>query len=198
MKLKLVLGENKFLDFEAPTNWLSPAVRVAPLGTWVVGMMVNGPDGKPGFKELGRAAVPASNEQILLLVHKGKDNAAGFELVAMDSRASGFGAGKYLFLNATKVDVAGVVGEEKFLIKPSQHIIIKPKIASGEHTFHTQLFYRKAGEAKSFFSTEWRASDDARNLIFCYHDPQTTLIRLHAIKDYISKTPARTAGADTP
>lgn len=185
VKVKLLVGEGKFLDIEAPSKWLSPPVRVAALGTWVVGETANGPDGKPVFKEFGRATAPASPEQILILVRKGKDNAAGFDLVALDARASGFGAGHYLFMNAAKVDVAGVVGEEKFLVKPGQHMIIKPKIPNGEHTIHTALYFRKGDDAKPFFSSEWRISDDARNLIFFYHDPETTHIRLHAIKDYI-------------
>jgi hypothetical protein len=48
------------------------------------------------------------------------------------------------------------------------------------------LYFRKGDEARPFFSSEWRIRDDARILVFCYHDPQTTHIRLHAIKDYIS------------
>jgi hypothetical protein len=34
-------------------------------------------------------------------------------------------------------------------------------------------------------SLYFRKGNEARNLVFCYHDPQTTHIRLHAIKDYI-------------
>lgn len=185
VKLQLFLGEGKYLDIEAPSNWLSPAVRVASMGTWLVGMTVNGPDGKSAFKELGRATSPASPDQILLLVRKGKEITDGFDLVALDSRATGFGSGKYLFMNAAKVEIAGVVGEEKFMIKPNQHQIIKPKIAAGKHTFHVALYHRKGDEAKSFFSTAWRAGENERNLIFFYHDPKTTHIRLHAIKDYI-------------
>lgn len=185
VKVKLVVGEGKFLDIEAPSKWLSPPVRVAPLAVWAVGETATGPDGKPVFKEFGRATPPPSPDQILMLVRKGKANADGFDLVALDGRTSGFGAGQYLFMNAAKVDVAGVVGEEKFIVKPGQHLIIKPKIPNGEHTIHAALYFRKGDDAKPFFSSEWRVSDDARNLVFFYHDPQTTHIRLHAIKDYI-------------
>lgn len=185
VKVKLWLGEGKTIDIEAPSKRLSRPVRVAPLGAWAVGETTAGQDGKPVFKELGRTVAPNSPQQIVLLVRKGKDNADGFDLIALDGRASGFGAGKYLFLNATKVDVAGVVGEDKFMIKPSQHTIIKPKIPAGEHTVHTALYFRKGEDARPFFSSEWRASDDSRDLIFFYHDPQTTHIRLHTITDYI-------------
>ena len=187
VKVKLWLGEGKSLDIEAPSKWLSPPVRVAASGAWVVGETVNGPDGKQAFKELGRTTAPASSDQILLLVRKGKTSADGFDLIALDARVSEFGAGKYLFMNATKVDIAGVVGEEKFVIKPNQHQILTPKIPKDEHTVHTSLYFRKGdqADAKPFFSSEWRISDDARNMVFFYHDPQTTHIRLHTIKDYL-------------
>ena len=38
--------------------------------------------------------------------------------VALDAGVDAFGGGKFLFMNAAKVDVAGVVGEEKFVVKP--------------------------------------------------------------------------------
>jgi hypothetical protein len=183
--VKLSLGDGKLLDVEAPSKWLSPAVRVKPMANWVIGETADGPDGKPIFRELGRTKAPASSQQILLLVRKGRDNADGFDLVALDARTNEFGAGKYLFMNAAKVDVAGVIGDDKFVIKPNQHQILTPKIPRGEHTVHTALYFRKGDEARPFFSSEWRISNDARNLVFFYHDPQTTHIRLHTIKDYI-------------
>src|SRR5689334_20935227 len=86
VKVQLLLGEGKLLDIEAPTDWLSPPAQVTAMPAWVVGETVNGPDGKPVFKELGRTTAPASPQQMLLLIRKGKDNAAGFDLIVLDSR----------------------------------------------------------------------------------------------------------------
>lgn len=187
VKVKLWIAENNYLEIEAPTNWLSKPKKVPSLGSWTVGETTEGPDGKSVFTELGRTKALTTPDQILLLVRKGKNNADGFDLIALDARTNGFGAGKYLFLNAAKVDVAGVIGEEKFLVKPAQHTMIQPKIPAGQHTVHAALYFRKGDEARPFFSSEWRISDDSRNMIFFYHDPNTTHIRMHAIKDYIPR-----------
>jgi hypothetical protein len=184
-KVKLRLAEDKLLDIEAPTNWLSKPMRLAFSGTWIIGDASEGPDGKLVFTELGRTKAPVATDQIVLLVRKGKKNADGFELIALDAQKSAFAGGKYLFFNAAKVDVAGVVGGEKFVVKPNQHVIIEPKIPEGEHTVHAALYFRKGEEAKPFFSSEWRIGDDSRNMVFFYHDANTSHIRMHAIKDYI-------------
>jgi hypothetical protein len=185
VKVQLRLAEGKSLDIEAPSNWFSPALSVAPAGVWSVGETIDGPDGKPLFKELGRTTAPASPQQMLLLVRKGNDNAAGFDLIALDGRVNSFGGGKFLFMNAAKVDIAGVVGDEKFVVKPGQHTIVKPKVENGKRTFHTQLFFRKNDEAQSFFSSKWPVSATARALIFFYHDPATLHIRMHTIRDFL-------------
>ena len=185
VKAKLWLGEGRTIDIEAPSNWLSEPVKVAPMGAWAVGDMVTAADGRQVFKELGRTNAPAAAEQIVLLIRKGADNAAGFELVALDAGANGFGAGKYLFLNAAKVDVAGIVGGQKFVTAPGKHMIVKPKPADDGPTFHAALYFRQGEEARPFFSSEWRINENARNLVFFYHDPKTRHIRLHAIKDHL-------------
>jgi hypothetical protein len=185
VKLKLWLGEGKLLDIEAPSKWLSSSVRIPPLAAWVVGEMVQGPDGKPIFKEYGRATASSASEQILLLIRKGSENAAGFNMVALDSRASEFGAGKYLFMNATEVEVAGRIAKEKFVIKPGNFAIMKPKVSEGEPTFHAALYCREGQEVRPFFSSEWRVNAGARNLVFCYTDPTTSRIRIHVINDFI-------------
>lgn len=185
VKVKLWLGDGKTLDIEAPSNWLSAPVTVNSMGAWAVGETVVGTDGKPSFKELGRATAAASPRQMLLLVRKGKDNAAGFDMIALDERSNGFGPGKFLFMNAARVDVAGIVGQEKFVVKPGQHAVLAPKIAAGEHTFHAAFYHRKGDAPEPFFGSEWRFYDNARSLVFFYHDPATTHIRLHSITDYI-------------
>jgi len=185
VKVELRLMEGRTMQIEAPSNSFSRPVSVASPGVWMVGENVAGPDGKLVFKELGQTKALASPQQMLLIVRKGEDNAAGFDLIALDGRVAGFGGGKFLFMNAAKVDIAGVVGEQKFVVKPGQHTIIKPKPENGEQSFHTQLFFRKDDEARSFFSSVWPVSEQARGLIFFYHDPRTLHIRMHTIRDFM-------------
>jgi hypothetical protein len=185
VKVELQISEGKTIDVEAPSNEFSPPVHVVSTGVWSVGETVKGPDGKTVFKEYGRTKAVASPQQMLLLVRKGKENAAGFELVALDGRVDGFGGGKFLFMNAARIDIAGVVGSEKFVVKPGKFSIIKPKGEAGDKKLvHTTLYFRKDDQPKPFFSSTWPLSDAARCLIFFYHDPDTKRLRLHTIRDF--------------
>lgn len=185
VKIELRFAEGKSVAIEAPSNEFSQPLNVAPAGVWSVGETVEGPDGKPAFKEYGRTEAPASPEQMLLLVRKGDENADGFDLVALDGRANNFGGGKFLFMNAAKVDVAGTVGEEKFVVKPGQHMILKPKTEDGKRTAHAMFYFRKDDEARPFFSSRWPVNDRARSMVFFYHDPGTTHLRMHTIRDFL-------------
>jgi hypothetical protein len=160
-------------------------VKVDALGVWSVGKTIEGPDGKPIFKEYGRTKAPVSPQQMLLMVRKGEQPSDGIDLIALDGRVNEFGGGKFLFMNAAKVDIAGVVGEQKFVVKPGEHTIIKPK-AEGEQGLTTASFYfRKNDAPRAFFSSRWPIGDHARGMVFFYHDPESLHIRMHTIRDFM-------------
>jgi hypothetical protein len=185
VKLELRLAEGKTLDIEAPSNEFSPPIAVDATGIWAVGETVDGPEGEPVFMEYGRTKTAASPQQMLLLVRKGEKNPDGFDLIALDGRVNAFGGGKFLFMNAAKVDIAGVVGEEKFVVKPGKHTIIKPK-AEGDQGLATASFYfRKNDEPRAFFSSRWPLGDHVRGMVFFYHDPVSKHIRMHTIRDFL-------------
>ena len=183
--LELRVGEGKTIKIETPSNELSIPYKVKLQAIWAVGQTVEGKDGKSVFNVLGKATALASTEQMILLVRKGKANADGFEVLPIDGRGTEFGGGKFLFMNAAKVDIGGVVGSEKFAIKPGKHAIIKPKAdPATKGLCHTTLYFRKDEQTKAFFSSTWPLSDDARSLVFFYHDPATNRLRLHTIRDF--------------
>ena len=182
--VELLVGDNKTIKVEMPINELSPPYKVANLASWSVGETVAGPDGKNVFKEFGRAKALPSSSQLILVVRKGKEYADGFEVMAVDNRNTNFGGGQFLFFNAARIDIACEVGGEKTVIKPSQHSIIRPKAQPGERSFQTVFWYRKDDAAKAFFSSRWPFSEDARSLIFFYHEPGTQFLRFHTIRDF--------------
>jgi hypothetical protein len=183
--VELVVGEGKTIKVETPSNELSAPYKVKLQATWMVGETVVGKDGKPAFNAFGKATALAASEQLILLVHKGKTNADGFEVIPIDYRPTEFGGGKFLFMNAAKVDIAGAVGTEKFALKPGKYSIIKPKgDPDTKGLVHATLYFRKDDQAKPFFSSTWPLSDVARSLIFFYHDPDTNRLRLHSIRDF--------------
>lgn len=183
--VELLVGEGKTLKVEIPTNELSVPYQVKSQSAWVIGETVKGKDDKPAFTVFGQAPSPASNDQLILLIRKGKSNADGFTVVPINSVKTEFGGGKFLFVNAASVDIAGVVGTEKFMIKPGTHSIIQPKGDAKNKTLcQTEIFFNKDNQAKPFFSSTWPLSDDARGLIFFYHDSETKRLRLHSIRDF--------------
>lgn len=185
VKLELRLSDTKTIKIEAPSNEFSPPTTVVSPGVWAVGETIQGPDGKPIFKEYGSAKAPASPQQMLLLVRKGKDNAAGFDVIALDGQINEFGGGNFLFMNAAGVDIAGVVGDQKFVVKPGQRTIIKPKPADGQEVATASFYFRKNDAPRAFFSSQWPIGEHARALIFFYHDPESLNIRMHTIRDFL-------------
>lgn len=183
--VELRIGEAATIKVEAPSNELSAAYTVARQKIWAVGETTEGKDGKPAFKVLGQATALASSSQLILLIRKGKANSDGFEVIPIDNRVTEFGGGKFLFMNAARIDIAGVVGAEQFALTPGRHTLIKPKPEGPDKRLcHAALYYRKDDQAKPFFSSKWPLSDAARGLVFVYHDPGTNRLRLHTIRDF--------------
>lgn len=185
VKVELRLSAEKTVAIEAPSNEFSQPMEIAPTGVWSVGETVVNPEGKSVFVEYGQTKAPAFPSQMLLLVRKGAANADGFELIALDARAAGFGGGMFLFLNTARVDIAGNVGEDKFVVKPGQHMIIKPEAEAGKRTAHAMFYFRKDDEARPFFSSRWPIHPRARSMVFFYHDPETANLRMHTVRDFL-------------
>ncbi len=184
--VELVIGKNKTINVEIPSNELSPTYKVNRQNQWTVGESTTDEEGKPAFTVFGRGKTLTSAKQLILLVRKGKKNSDGFDVLVIDNRIAHFGGGKFLFMNAAQVDIAGIVGTQKFAIQPSKHTIIKPvPDKNNKRVCHTLLYYRKGKEAKPFLSSKWPLSGDARGLIFFYHDPRTKQLRLHSIRDFL-------------
>ncbi len=184
IKVKLAISKDSFIDIEAPSNWLSKPIRVPAISVWLIGRMEKGPDGKTAFKELGRAKSLLTSSQIILLVQKGKDDTTGFDVLPLDAYGDKFRGGHFLFMNAARVEIGGIVGDQKFAVKPGHHTIIKPLGAPGERNFRTVLYYRQNEVTTPFSSTVWPISNHARSFIFFYHDPASQHLRMHSIRDF--------------
>lgn len=184
VELELRLSETKTEPIQAYSHECSERIRVVSPGVWSVGETVEGPDGEETFVEYGRTTVANSNQQLLLLIRKGTENADGFDLVALDESDSAFGGGHFLFMNACKVDIAGKVGEEKFVLRPGDHTIIAPKTEADKRHAHAMFYFRKGEEARPFFSSRWPVNERARSMVFFYHDPNNRRIRMHTVRDF--------------
>lgn len=188
--VELLIGGGETLEVKIPTNALSEPYKVKRLSSWAVGKMEAAADGKQAFTTYGSAPSLASASQIVLLIRSGKDNADGMQVVPIDNNTSNFGGGKFFFMNASKVDIAGMLGGIKFALKPGKLTIIEPKELNkreggGAAGFFTEFFFRKEEEARPFFSSTWPANEKARSMVFFYHDTHNERLRMHTIRDYI-------------
>jgi len=190
--VELLIGEGETLEVKIPTNALSAPYKVRRLSTWAVGKMEPSANAEepPPFITYGSARALASSNQLILLIRDGKENADGMRVIPLDNNLSNFGGGQFFFMNASKVDVAGVLGGTKFALKPRTHTIIKPKEmtrreGAAANQFFTEFFFRKEEEARPFFSSTWPANEKARSMVFFYHDPHNERLRMHTIRSYV-------------
>ena len=183
--VELLIGEDKTLAVEAPTNALSQSHVVPRLSTWAVGETVTNDEGESRFNLFGSAPSIQSDSQIILIIRNGASNSDGVEIIPIDDQPANFGGGKFLFMNATQTDIAGECGGVRFAIRPGERTIIKPEAGRDDRLFHAMFYFRKEDAPRPFFSSKWPISDKARALVFFYHDPNTKQIRLHSIRDFI-------------
>jgi hypothetical protein len=184
VKAELRLANGKTLPIVAPSHECSTRIQVASPGSWSVGETTVGPDGDPVFIEYGRTPAATSKQQLLLVIRKGGQLADGLDLVALDEGDNGFGGGRFLFMNACKVPVAGELEESTFVLRPGQHRIIKPETKDGTRSAHAMFYFRKDKEVRPFFSSRWPVNPRARSMVFFYHDPENRRIRMHTVRDF--------------
>ncbi len=187
----LLLGEGKTLTVKAPSNAISEPYTVDRMTSWTVGKLEPATEEKSvNFTSYGSAPSIGSDSQLILLIRKGKQNSDGMRVVVLDNQLQNFGGGKFFLMNAAKIDLAGVLGGTKFMLKPNQHVIIEPvemskREGAGPEQVFTQFFFRKESEAKPFFSSTWPANKKARSMVFFYHDANNDRLRMHTIRDFI-------------
>lgn len=186
--MELVVGDGETIQIEAPTNSISRTYRVKRMSKWILGKSITDDEGNPSFEVFGQSPSIASKKQLILVIRKRKNNSDGLELIPMNNNASGFGGGQCFLMNASKVDIAGSIGGEKFALKPEKHVVITPSASrkKGNKKYsHAYIFFRKDDKPEPFFSSTWRLSDRARNMVFIYHEPLNKRLRLHIIRDYL-------------
>lgn len=187
--IELLIGGEKTMAVELPTNSISQTYQVPALATWTLGKTSTNEEGKSIFQVFGKTQSIGANEQLILVVRKGSDDADGLELTAVKNNSEGFGGGKYFLLNATSVDIAGSIGTSKFSLKPKTHDLIAPNPTSteGDRKYcFSQFYFHHKDETQPFFSATWRFNEKARSMVFFYHDPKTKQLRVHTIRSFAS------------
>lgn len=188
MKVELLLSEGRTMELLVPSNELGPTLRVPRMASLVFGESIINKEQKPEFKIYGQGKPSAGPKQLVLLIRKGKDMSSGLEIRAISSDINEFAGGKLLFVNATKIDIAGDVGKKPFTLKPGMHTIIKPKLEENGRLAEVKFWFNNKGEAVPFFNSMWPVADQYRGLIFFYHDPNNdNKIQIHSFRDFLGE-----------
>lgn len=178
------------MEVEIPTNSISKTYELPALSTWALGKSSTDEEGKFVFQTYGKTQSIGGKDQLILIIRKGVNDADGFELTTLNNSEEGFSGGKYILMNASKVDIAGTIGTGKFSLSPNNHTLIAPKPTKTEGTREycfAKFHFRKDEEIQPFFSSTWRFNKEARSMVFFYHDPKTKQLRVHTIRSYTDK-----------
>lgn len=186
--VELLVGEKETIVIKTPSNELSPVYTVNSMENWIIGETTIGENGKASFAAYGQSKTIESSEQLILIIRKGSELSEGLILIPIDYSASGFDKGDFMFINASRMEIGGVVGGKKFAIKPGKiaQILPEPIDKDAARKFcQARLLYNKNNQAKPFFSTTWPLNPRARSMIFFYNSPQNNNgLKMHTIQDF--------------
>jgi hypothetical protein len=183
--IELVVGEKKVIPIDIPGNELSPVYRVNRLASIVVGLTTKNEKEESVFQVLGNAPSIASSKQIILLLRKGQNNSDGFVVIPLDGDLEKFSGGSYLFINASKLPVGGIIGDKKFALKPSQRSLLQPAATHAGGGCQVTLSYEYNDKWELFYDTRWSVNKRYRSLIFFYQDPETGSLGVAPIVDFL-------------
>jgi len=187
--VELKIGEGETLPVRLPYRSVSPPVQVPAMENWTLGKTVETEEGVPIFEVYGSAESTGTRKQLVLVIRNGPKNADGLSPVATDYSDAGLGGGDYFFMNATQVVIAGTLGDTKFWLNPDDHKIITPEVSKtkeGRGYCYMKAFYRNKEETQPFFSSTWRYHEEARSMVFFFHDTNTGQLRLHTTRSFVS------------
>ena len=191
--IELQIGEGKTIVVQTPGNELSPTYKMPRLGSIVVGKTTQNEEGDPVFQVYGKAKTIAASKQIILLLRKGRNNSDGFVVLPIDGELANFSGGSYLFINASKLNVGGVIGDKKFALKPGQRRMLKPAPNHESGICQVTLSYQRKDKWKTFKDTRWSANKRYRSLVFFHQNPKSGRLAVSPIVDIL---PYQSSSAD--
>lgn len=188
--IQMVIGEGETLEFIAPSNSFSKAYQVPKLSHWVFGRTGQNEKGDPVFETFGQGKALGSKSQLILLIRLGKKPKDGLKVIALDSQLGEFDGGQFFYYNASTFDIGGMMGDSKFVLKPGEYRIIKPKdkdimVKDGMSFVQTVHLYRKEDIQNPFFNSTWHLNPKARSMIFFYQDNDQKRLKMHTLQDFM-------------
>lgn len=184
--VELLVGPEKTIEIKLPTHTISRPIRVPQLNEWQLGKSSLDEEGNFIFKAYGKVKATSSKDQTLVVFRSTPKEDPEYEIVLLDGDATGFSGGSQFFYNATKIAIAGKIGDKKIVLKPKEHTLIKAKPSierNGRQYLGIEFFY-KFQDIEKFDSTTWRYNDQVRYMVFFFHGDKTKQISSHMIRTY--------------
>ena len=190
-QIHLYINEKEAIKVELPTNSLSVKYKVPAQSIWRLGKQGSVSNEEVEFDTYGSVRSTGHKNQLILAIRKGRRDKDGFFLKALSVGANGFDENLYMIYNATSLGLGGILGGQKFSIRPRSISMMTPKAdevdSKGRKIAHARFFYslEKEKKAKPFYTGSWRLSDIAKTMVFFYHEEGSKRLRVHTIRDYV-------------
>jgi hypothetical protein len=187
--VELRIGEERTIQIKTPGHQLSPTYQVPAMEFISVGETVKNNEGESVFQEYGKTKALTDKRQIILLIRKGPANSDGFAVIPINADLEKYGGGSFTFINASKIQVEGIIGNEKFNLKPGLRTSVTPEPDFGRDICQVTLSYlRGENDWKKLLDARWSANKDSRSLIFFYQIPDTKKLGLAPIVELLESS----------
>jgi len=180
LQLRILDEKDKATDILVMSNVYSKSYRVARSKTWRICDAEAG--GLPVI--LGKVDAIEDRKQLLLLVSKGREKDAGFEVFVMPNRIDLMAKGDIQICNLATMGVLALVEGARLELNPTEHTVISPKGVDGNGDWaQITLSYRKDDKWKRFLDSRWLINETVRSFIYLYQDPANGRIQVHTLAE---------------
>jgi hypothetical protein len=169
------------ISIEAGSRSFSQPVSVTAQEKWSVVESPANETRKEEPKVLGQAPSLPVDEQLIILLRKGRNPEDGYSMVVVPDPSGGDTGGSVMFFNLSAVKLSGLVGGKRFLLKSREHIAIKPKLSADGRNFQSRFAHHLGKKPKMFYASTWPGSERAAMFVFFFHDPSTRRLTLHSV-----------------
>ena len=174
------LLRGKLAEVELPKMNLSCSYQVPEDGRVIFGTPIQR-DGKLAIIPIASAQIPDAYKESLLLFCPAKKNNVDlkYEIKVLNYDVESFPNGRYLFINGSGVDVAGMLGNEKLVIPArKQTVFSAPSNIVNNERYYVNIRSNIDGQWRPLYKSYWTKDTGKRKLGLIYQDPATNRLRL--------------------
>ena len=136
-------------------------------------------DGKT-FRPLGKATLPPSGSDFILILVPVKD---GYRAFPLRSDNPDFRTNSAYLLNLTTTQIGVVLGTAKTTLNPGKSTVLQPTYSANAHFYQATFYFAEDGAPIPFNNSRWPFSERLRQLVFIHTDHATGTPTFTSITD---------------